>query len=106
MRLTPDEYFELEGALLDAFDDFDDVKRVMRRASIPSGEIAPGALKVVIGNVITYAETRDRVPELVAGARALNPDNVALLELEAATGAGSAPVAERSRRPRSSRTLD
>ena len=94
MRLTPDEYFALEGALFDAFDDFDEVKRVMRHARIPARAIPAGALQVAIGNVINYAETRDRVPELVAGAREINPDNVALMELAAVTGAGAAPVAE------------
>lgn len=94
MRLTPDEYFALEEALLDALADFDEVKRLLRRASIPSGEIAPGALAGVIGDVISYAETRDSVPQLVTAARAINPDNVQLMEVAASTGAGAAPVAD------------
>lgn len=92
MRLTSDEYVLLEEALLDAFDDVDGVTRMLRRAGIPPGEIAPGALVGVIGEVISYAETRDRVTALVTAARAINPDNVRLMELAAATGAGAAPV--------------
>ena len=106
MRLTPDEYFELEGALLDAFDDFDDLKRVMRRASIPPGEIAPGALMGVIGKVITYAETRDRVPSWWPGRGRSTPTTWRSWSWRRPPARAPLLSPNRSRRPRSSRTLD
>jgi Trypsin-like peptidase domain/Effector-associated domain 1 len=95
MQLTAHEYVALEEALLDAFTNFDDLRRALRRASIPPNEIAPGALTAVVGEVISYAETRDRVPELIAGSSAVNPTNVALMELAAAVGAGPRPSTDR-----------
>ncbi len=89
MRLTAEEYVALEGALLDAFPDYDELGAALRRADLRIQQIAaPGSMLAVVGKVITHAETRDRVPELLTAARALNPTNVALLELSAAVGTG------------------
>ena len=88
MRLTGKEYDELSGALLDAFADRDTFELMLRtKAGWQLDAIAgPGSLATVIGDVIDYAESRDAVDELVAGARAANPGNERLLRLAAARG--------------------
>lgn len=87
MRLTGAEYAELQDALSDAYTDYDELGRTLRRADRRIQDIAaPGRMPDVINAVIEYAESRDWVHELIAAARASNPENVRLLKVSAAIG--------------------
>ena len=93
MRLTPGEYDALYRALLDAFADYDALRRPLRLAGQQIGAIAaPAAMPTVVDRVIEKAEAGDWVADLIAGARADNPGNVALLRLSAAIGLEPAGV--------------
>ena len=88
MRLTKGEYFALSEALRDAYTSYDDLRSMVRRASDRRLQdfAAEDKLPTVITDLIEFAEAHDWVHELVAAARADNPDNVALLKVAAAMG--------------------
>lgn len=87
MRLTGPEFESLHGALLDAFVSYDELGTMLRRTDWKIQAIAaPDALPAVITNVIEYAESQDRVQELIAAARAAVPTNALLFNLSAAIG--------------------
>ena len=87
MRLTGAEYAELETALRDAFVDYDDLARTLRRVDKQIRDIAPpGRMPDVVNAVIEFAEAGDWVHDLVAAARASNPTNIRLLKVSAAIG--------------------
>src|SRR4051812_27752763 len=95
MRLTPKEYEVLESALLDAYADYEDLRRTLRRVGNRIQDIsAPGPLPRVIESVIEFAETKDLVPQLIAAARVSNPTNVELFKVAAAIGLEPAGVPE------------
>jgi S1-C subfamily serine protease len=87
MRLTGPEFESLHDALLDAFVSYDELGTMLRRTDWKIQAIAaPDALPAVITKVIEYAESRDRVQELIAAARAEVPTNALLFNLSAAIG--------------------
>ena len=87
MQLTGDEFAQLSAALGDSHRDYDDLGMTLRRADQRIANITnPGPLPMVIMAVLEYAETRDWVDQLVAAARASNPNNVELYTVAVAMG--------------------
>lgn len=87
MRLTGPEFTTLEEALRESHVDYDDLGLTLRRSGYRIQDITgPGPMPNVVTSVITYAETRDWVQDLVAAARASNPSNEKLLMVSAAIG--------------------
>lgn len=88
MRLAGREYGILEEALLDSFVGYDELASALRRGTgWQIREIAaPGPMPGVVQRTIEYAESRDRVDQLVGAAVAANPSNVSLLTLSASLG--------------------
>jgi V8-like Glu-specific endopeptidase len=87
VRLTGDEFAQLQDALVEAFVDYGDLDLALGRVGKRIGDVAaPGPLPQVVGKLIRFAETRDWLHELIAAARAANPENVELAEVAASVG--------------------
>lgn len=87
-RLTHSQFKEVQAALLDAFEDYSDLK-IMVRVSLNERleDITPPAkLPVVISNLVTWAEQRGQIEELVQGAWVENPHNPKLSRLRGKLG--------------------
>jgi V8-like Glu-specific endopeptidase len=94
MKLSGTEFVALKKALLDTFVSDDDLKDVLRVAEIPADRINfRGTLRASMTGVIEITEAQDRIPELIAIARASNPTNVALMEVANSVGVIRVPDA-------------
>ncbi len=82
MRLTKEEYQELEFALLSAFPQKDNLKQMVRHQLDQRLETIVGGenQSIVIFNLIEWAETQGKLPELITGAHQENPGNPELQE--------------------------
>jgi formylglycine-generating enzyme required for sulfatase activity len=86
MQLTGKQVGDLQEALLDAFPTKDELRMLARiQLNETLAAIADGAnQRVVIFNLVSWAERTGRVADLVAGARGQNPGNPALQQFAAA----------------------
>jgi WD40 repeat protein len=83
MKLSRESYRQLHSALLDAFPKQANLEMVVRyHLELNPAEIEGTNLKDFVFNLIAWAESQDRVDELLAGARAENPGNQKLQEVQ------------------------
>jgi len=105
-RLSPAQVRDLDAALRSAFPERSSLARMVRLWLGESLDeiVSPGSLKESTYNLISWAESRDRVTELIGGALAENPTNGRLRTLADELGV-ALPTAEaeiapvRPRRP-------
>lgn len=103
MRLTADEYVALDHALADAFEGRVDYSTITRRLDLRLSDLVGGSAsdREIRQELIAYAEGRDHIWALIDASRAVNPHNVALMQLAAAVGtepgvpAGPVPTGDR-----------